>query len=150
LLFNQVKAGKSKADREAAFHARFDAGAAKPVEIDSAATIGPADAPETIVVWADFECPFCAQFEPAVQAVAKRFPKDVRVAFKVYPLMQHVHAEPAARAAIAAQNQGKYVELGRLFFSHQSELEPKDMDRYAKEVGLDLAKLHADMNSQAT
>jgi protein-disulfide isomerase len=69
---------------------------------------------------------------------------------KFYPLRQHTHAETAARAAIAAQNQGHYWEMERTLFEHQDAQEDADIDRYAKDLKLDMARFHADMAADRT
>jgi DSBA-like thioredoxin domain-containing protein len=69
---------------------------------------------------------------------------------KFYPLHFHTRAEPAARAAIAALDQGRYWEMERALFDHQGEQTDVDFDRYAKELGLDLARFHEDMRADRT
>jgi protein-disulfide isomerase len=87
---------------------------------------------------------------PVIDKVLKRHQPKVRLVHKFYPLRQHTHAAMAARAAIAAQNQGKYWEMERLLFDNQEAQEDRDLDRYAKEVGLDLKRFHADMAADRT
>ena len=70
--------------------------------------------------------------------------------FKFYPLQAHVHGESAARAAVAAMKQGKFWEMHHTLFEHQDALEPRDIEKYAKEIGLDFAKWKADWESEAT
>lgn len=149
-LAKQIASGKAQTDREAAFHARFDPGRTKEIVLGSSPSKGPSDAAETIVVWADFECPMCARFEPMLDDVARRFPNDVRLVFKHYPISHHAHAEAAARAAIAAGNQGKFWEMGRMLFENQTALEQADIERYAKDLGLDVRRLRADMQAPLT
>jgi protein-disulfide isomerase len=66
---------------------------------------------------------------------------------KFYPLSQHVPSGPAARAAIAAQAQGRYWEMERPLFENQDAQEESDLDRYARELKLDLKRFHSDMAS---
>ena len=61
----------------------------------------------------------------------------------------HPPPEGAARAAIAAQMQGKFWEMHHLLFANGQHLEPADLDRYATAIGLDLDRFHADMQSAA-
>ena len=75
---------------------------------------------------------------------------DVRFVFKFYPLPSHPHAEPAARAAAAAMNQGKFWEMHHALFAGQRHLEQTDIDSYAKELGIDVSRLHADMQAAAS
>src|SRR4051812_33519524 len=98
LLLKQVQAGKPKKDREEAFHARFDAGKTKTIVTDGSPEIGAPDAIVTIVEWADFECPFCRAFYPLLEELVHKYPTQVKLIFKFYPLQAHPHGEIAARA----------------------------------------------------
>ena len=66
------------------------------------------------------------------------------------PLPKHTHADPAARAAIAAQNQNKFWEMHHKLFENQEHLEQSDLERYAKDVGLDMTKFKADLGTKDT
>jgi len=74
----------------------------------------------------------------------------VKLAFKQYPLPGHPKAREAAKAAIAAQKQGKFWEMHDLLFEKQEELQRANFDDYAKKIGLDMAKFRADMASKET
>jgi protein-disulfide isomerase len=150
LLLKQVQAGKTQSEREAAFHARFDVNKIKQLPTDGAPEYGSPDAIVTIVEWADFECPFCRLVSPVLDDLIKHFPGQVRLLFKFYPLGAHPHGEIAARAGIAAQNQGKFWEMHHLMFENQEHLEQADLDRYAKQLGLDLPKFRVDLTSKET
>jgi protein-disulfide isomerase len=103
-----------------------------------------------VIEFADFECPFCALEAPVLEKMYQSHKNEVRFVYKFYPLPAHPHGEPAARAAIAAMNQGKFWELHDRLFANRDHLEPSDIDSYAKEIGLDLRKFHEDMQSKAT
>jgi protein-disulfide isomerase len=148
LLLSQVQAGRSKKDREDAFHARFDANKVKNVPVDDSPSIGPADAPETLVEWADFECPFCRMMSPVLDEVVRRFPDQVRLVYRYYPLAAHPHGEIAARAAVAASNQGKFWEMHHVLFENQERLEQQDLESYAKLLKLDMPKFKAEFVSK--
>jgi protein-disulfide isomerase len=122
----------------------------KPVDVADSPSRGPADAPVTIVVWSDFGCPHCKHAMPLLDKVFERHAPRVRLVHKFYPLRQHVHSGPAARAAIAAQNQGRYWEMEHLLFENQDAQDDGDLDRYARELKLDLKRFHADMDSPRT
>ncbi|WP_437764007.1 thioredoxin domain-containing protein [Sorangium sp. So ce281] len=150
LLLDLVKDGRSKKERDDAFHMRFDANKVKTLATDGSPEMGPPDAPITIVEWADFECPFCRLMSPLLEALVKRFDGQVRLVFKFYPLSAHVHGEPAARAATAALNQGKFWEMHHLLFENQDKLEQADLERYAQRLKLDMVKFRADLVSTDT
>jgi protein-disulfide isomerase len=147
-LLKQVRAGRPKKDREEAFHARFDANKTKTIVTDGSPEIGSPDAVVTIVEWADFECPFCRAMYPLLDELAKTYPSQVRVVYKFYPLQAHPHGEAAARAAVAALNQGKFWEMHHMLFENQDRLEQPDLEKYAKQIGLDLGKFRSDFGSK--
>jgi protein-disulfide isomerase len=104
----------------------------------------------TIVEFSDFQCPHCGHAHPILQQLLREFEGEVRLVFRNYPLPGHPRAQPAARAAIAAGNQDKFWEMADLLFAHQDALEDSDLDRYATQLGLDLARFHTDMASPET
>jgi protein-disulfide isomerase len=109
---------------------------------------GQASAPVTLVVFSDFQCPFCARAEPSVAEVEKAYPHDVRVVWKNFPLTSiHPYAMPAALASEAAREQGKFWEMHDKLFANQPALAQTPYETYAKELGLDLAKFKAAMAS---
>ena len=124
--------------------------AVKQVDAADSPARGPADAPVTIMVWSDFECPHCKHTLPIVERVFEKHSPQVRLVHKFYPLRQHLRAEPAARAAIAAQNQGRYWEMERKLFDHQDELTDADLAHYAEELKLDKARFNADLVAERT
>jgi protein-disulfide isomerase len=109
------------------------------VPVGSAPTLGNADAPITVVIFSDFECPFCGEFSRS------EFPKireqfvdsgQVRVAFRHFPIATHLNALPAAEAAACAQDFGKFWEYHDTLFTHQSGLDRDSLIRYATELGI--------------
>jgi protein-disulfide isomerase len=103
----------------------------------------------TIVAFSDFECPFCARVEPTLQEVLRTYGEKVRLVWKHQPLSFHANAFPAAMAAEAARQQGKFWQMHDLLLAHQSELGPEAYERWAKELGLDLETFRASSASQA-
>jgi protein-disulfide isomerase len=149
-LARLVRAGAPKAERQRIFEARFDPKAVQTIELGEAPAKGPADAPVTIVEWADFECPHCAMMREAIELLMERFPGQVRVVYKFYALPSHTHAKDGALAAVAAQKQGKFWELHEALFVNQSKLERQDILRYAKSLELDMEKFKADFEAAET
>ena len=109
-------------------------------------TEGPADAKVTLVEITDFQCPFCGRAFPTVTALEQKYGKDLRVVVKMNPLPFHPNAMPAAKAALAAQKQGKFFPMYDLLFTNQQQLSPENYDKWAQQIGLDMTKFHADMN----
>lgn len=145
-----VKDGMSREQVEKSYKNRFDADKVKNVALDGSPVQGPESAPITIVEFADFECPHCGEVMPLIDKVVEKRSKEVRFAFKFYPLPSHPHADIAARAAIAAWKQGKFWEMHHALFKNQRHLEQTDLDSYAKSLGLDISRFHADMQSPET
>ncbi len=109
---------------------------AVPLRADDPAR-GPADAKLTIVVFSDFQCPFCGRVEPTLAELEKAYPGQVRIVWKHQPLPMHPQAIPAALAAEAAREQGKFWPMHDKLFSDQRALGPEVFSRYAREIGLD-------------
>jgi len=151
LMLKLVQNGVAKKDRDELFKARFDTKSLKTVVTDGSPEKGAPDAVVSIVEWADFECPACQAISPMLDALLERFPGQVRLVYKNYPLKdKHPNAEYAARASIAAAAQGKFWEMHHKLFGARGKLEPTDIEAYARELGLDLAKFRADLTSPAT
>jgi protein-disulfide isomerase len=145
-----VKDGMTRELIEKSYKGRFEASGVKNVPIDGSPVRGPEGAPITIVEFADFECPHCGEVAPAIDKVIDAHKNDVRFAFKFYPLPSHPHADIAARAGAAAMKQGKFWEMHHALFTNQRHLEQTDLDSYAKELGIEVSRLHADMQSNET
>ncbi|GAC1552111.1 MAG: hypothetical protein NVS3B10_14400 [Polyangiales bacterium] len=130
---------------------RFDDKSVKSIDLSGTPSIGPSDASIVIVEFADFECPHCGAAMPIIHSVidAPEFKGKVRFLFKEFPLSGHEHAEPAARAALAAMDQGKFWEMHDQLFTHQEQLNPPDIEGSAKKIGLDVDKWKAAMASPA-
>lgn len=145
-----VKDGMSREQIEKSYKGRFDPDKVKNVPIDGSPVKGPANAPITIVEFADFECPHCAEVAPMLDKVLEQNKNNVRMVFKFYPLPSHPHADIAARAAVAAMNQGKFWEMHHALFTNQRHLEQTDLDSYAKGLGMEVSRFHADIQASAT
>jgi protein-disulfide isomerase len=104
---------------------------------------GAADALVTIVLFSDFECPFCGRVEPTLEQLLATFPGQVRVVWKDNPLPFHKNARLASEAALAAHAQGKFWEYHDLLFQNQRALGRADLERYAEQLGLDLGAFRA-------
>jgi protein-disulfide isomerase len=145
-----VRDGLSQEQVEKSYHNRFDADRVKDVPLDASPAKGPSSAPVTLVEFADFECPYCAMEAPVLEKMWQGHQNSVRYVYKYFVISAHPHGESAARAAIAAGNQGKFWEMHDTLFANRDHLEGEDIDGYAKDMNLDMAKFHADMQAQAT
>jgi Na+/H+ antiporter NhaA len=110
------------------------------VEVDPARDHirGDRDAPVTVVEYGDYECPYCGQAEVVIRELLTSFGDDLRYVWRHLPLNDvHVHTQMAAEGAEAAGAQGRFWEMHDALLAHQDELEPADLDRYARDIGLD-------------
>ncbi|XRQ10502.1 Na+/H+ antiporter NhaA [Actinomadura welshii] len=123
----------------------------RPVDPEVDHIRGPHDAPLTLVEYADFECPFCARSTGVAHELRARFGDDLRYVFRHLPLPDvHPHAELAARAAVAADAQGRFWEMHDLLFDHQDELQYEDLAGYAGDLGMDVEKFLRDLDEEST
>jgi protein-disulfide isomerase len=108
---------------------------------------GPADARITLVEFSDFECPFCSAAVKQVDIVMAAYPKDIKLIYKQFPLSMHPHAEIAAEASLAAREQGKFWEMYDVLFKNYRRLSRENILLLAKQIGLDMDKFTADLDS---
>src|SRR5262245_40293992 len=113
------------------------------------ATKGGANAKVTIVEFSDFQCPFCSRVVPTLHQIEKEYGDKVRVVFRHNPLPFHGDAPLAAEAAVAAQAQGKFWEMHDKLFANQQNIKRADLEKYAGELGLDVGKFKAALDSGA-
>ncbi len=110
----------------------------------------------TIIEYSDFQCPYCAQLAPVLEQLRQKYPQDVRIAFRYFPLPSHPLSIIAASAAEAAAMQGKFWQMHDVLFSKQGDwasMTDADFQKWvtdqADKLGLDKAKFTQDMTSQA-
>lgn len=122
--------------------------------IDGSPVEGSPDALVTLVEFSDYQCPFCGRLSPTIQQLQKDYGSKLRLVMKEYPLPATMHpmARGAALAAVAAGAQGndKYWAMHDKLFAHQQALDPASLDGYAKDIGLDMARFHADVASPSS
>ncbi len=112
------------------------------IAADATLVAGPDNAPVTVVEFSDFQCPYCSRGADALNAVKKKYPNDVRIVFRQFPLSFHKDAHLAGQAAAAAGEQGKFWQYHDLLFKNQKALSRADLEKYAKETGLNMAKFN--------
>ncbi len=117
------------------------------LSLEGAPSLGPANARITIVEFSDFQCPYCRVAAANVIAVARKFPNDVRLVFKQFPLEPASPAALAAQAALAAHAQGKFWELHDKIFSNPRAVSRAMLLGWGKEIGLDLRRFTTELDS---
>lgn len=114
------------------------------VTVDDLPAIGSANAPLTVVLFSDYECPFCRKVEPQIAQLRADHGSDVRIVLAPRPLPFHKQAKPAALAVLAAAEQGKLEAMHRALVGLDGKLDDASLTSAAREVGLDLARFDAD------
>ena len=114
------------------------------LEIGHSPIKGKKDAPVTIVEFMDFQCPYCSRFHPVIDEVLEAYPDQVRYVLKNFPLSFHPNARPAAKAAFAAGEQGKYYEMVNLLLDNSRELSEEKFAELAQQLGLNVEQFKAD------
>jgi protein-disulfide isomerase len=102
---------------------------------------GPANAPVVMVVFDDFQCPYCAKLAPILDRVFEMYPDEMKLVFKNFPLSKiHPFATEAAIAALAANRQGKFWEFHDELYRNYNRLSSEKIRQTATDLGLDMAK----------
>jgi protein-disulfide isomerase len=98
-----------------------------------------------VLEYGDYECPYSRQAFREIERVERQTGGRVRFAFRHFPLTEiHPHAFAAAAAAEAAALQGRFWDMHELLFHRQKALEDEDLQRYAAQLDLDLARFNQD------
>jgi protein-disulfide isomerase len=113
-----------------------------PVSRDDPA-IGPSDAPLTVVVFMDFQSPFCARNYPAIVRLPGELAPNVRVVIKHFPQPSHPSADIAAQVSLEAQAQGLFWEYCKAIFENWDGLDKKKLLQAARTVKMDMGALEA-------
>jgi protein-disulfide isomerase len=114
------------------------------IPIGVSSILGNKNAPVTITEFSDFQCPFCARFYSAIKDVLNAYPNQVRVVVKNFPLPFHPNARPAAKLAMAANEQGKFQGMMEALLANGGDVSDGSIQKYAKDLGLNYNKLMAD------
>ena len=108
---------------------------------------GAAHASVVLVEYGDFECPSCKVAAPTVKLLLEQHAGHLRVIFRHFPLeTAHPHALMAAEVAEVAGAQGKFWEMHDLLLEHQTHLKAKDLQHYAEQLDLDMARYHSELD----
>ena len=117
---------------------------------------GAPNAKVTILEYSDFQCPYCAQLAPVLKQLLAKFPNDVRLVYRFFPLSIHSNAQISAYAVEAAGRQGKFFEFGEFLFANQAQwggLTPDQAVSWfadqSAQFKLDPEKLKADIASDS-
>jgi predicted DsbA family dithiol-disulfide isomerase/Skp family chaperone for outer membrane proteins len=108
-----------------------------PVQTAGFPTLGPVDAPVTIVEFSDFECPFCGNLYPTMKLVESNYAGKIRIVFRQFPLNNiHPHAQKAAEASLCANDQNRFWEYHDAMFQDQRNLTIDALKQKAAKLNL--------------
>jgi len=117
------------------------------VDVSDSPARGPADAPVTIVMFSDFECPFCSEAYATMAALQADYPEQIRFVYKAMPLStRHPNALEAALVGHSAWAQGKFWEFHDLVFSGRG-IDPATIEAYTEELGLDTERIERELET---
>ncbi len=117
------------------------------IKIGDAPVKGPASAKVTVVEFSDFQCPFCGRVNPTLKEIEDQYKGKIKIAFRNLPLPFHDKAHLAAEAALAANEQGKFWAMHDKLFANQQALDRASLEKYAQEIGLNMNKFTAALDS---
>lgn len=118
------------------------------IPVDGYPSLGPDDAPITIVEFSDFQCPFCRRFhEETYQALLDAYPDQIRFVYRNLPLTSiHPNAMPSAVASLCANGQNAYWDYHDKLFSSET-LSKETYIQYATDLGLNVDEFSACLSS---
>ncbi len=103
--------------------------------------------------FSDFQCPFCSRVNPTIKQIQDEFGDKVKIVWRNLPLKFHKDAPLAAEAALEAHaqkgNKGFWDYHDKLFANQKTPdgLKRAGLEKYAEELGLDMAKFKAALDS---
>jgi protein-disulfide isomerase len=113
--------------------------------IGDSPTAGSKELKTVLIEFSDFECPYCAEAHKTLKDLLAKYPNELTLVYKHFPLSQiHDQALPAAKAAWAAGQQGKFWQYHDALFTNQKQLGENLYLDIAKNLNLDLAKFNRD------
>lgn len=118
------------------------------VSTDDDPSIGPEDAPITIIEFSDYQCSYCRSwYQQVFEQLLSNYPNQIRFVYRDLPLSMHPEALPAAESADCAGEQGAYWQYHDALFNGQYGLDRAAYERYAVDLGLDTKAFAACLDS---
>jgi peroxiredoxin/protein-disulfide isomerase len=117
------------------------------IDLTGVPTLGPSDAPVKVILFYDFQCPYCKKTAPIVMEAVKPYGDKVLFASVNVPSPGHPYALPSAELALTAHDVGKYWEAMELLFANQSNLANEDLVKYGNQLGLDEATVKKNLEN---
>ena len=121
------------------------------ISVDDDPSSGKIDAPVTVVMFTDFQCPVCARTHPLLKQAVAAYGDKVRFVIRDFPLEKiHENSFIAALAANAARAQGKFAEYTDVLYKNQQALDKLSLIKYAMELGLNAKQFELDFTDAKT
>jgi Protein-disulfide isomerase len=112
-------------------------------------SLGPLDAPVTLVEYGDYECGYCGEAYPVIQTVQRAMGDRLRFVFRNFPMKEvHPHAEHAAELAEAAAAADRFWDMHAVLFENQGALDDDSLFFYGRQVGLGTNEITAALNGR--
>lgn len=111
-------------------------------------SLGSPSAPVSLVLFSDFQCPYCKTFSQTIKEVIRKYDTKVRLVFRQFPLASiHPDAQKAAEASLCADAQHRFWEMHDSLFQNQSNLKEENLKAQARKLGLDAEAFNSCMAS---
>jgi protein-disulfide isomerase len=141
-------AGASESEIGEKLQLRFRTPRVASIDVSKAPSMGSPSARVKIIEFADYQCTHCKEAQALMHSLLAEYGNDVVLYFKHFPFSQHMNALNAARAAAAAQKQGKFWQYHDKIWQNQERLFPAVLEGMAKEIGLDFKRWIEDVGSE--
>ena len=141
---NKLRKEKEEAEFRSALENRIE------VEYGKSPTAGNKKAKYHLVVFTDFQCPYCKRGDANIREMKQMLGDDLYVVYKNYPLAFHKQAKPAALHALAAHKQGKFEEYAQALFDSTKEFKESTYIEIAESLQLNVEKFKKDAASKET
>jgi protein-disulfide isomerase len=99
-------------------------------------TLGSAGAPVTIVVFSDFQCPYCGILMNQLRTLRQKYPSHISVVYRHFPVPSHPHAATAARASECAAEQGRFEPFHDALFEERLAIGLVEWTNFAREAAI--------------
>jgi thiol-disulfide isomerase/thioredoxin len=140
-------AGSSESEIGEKLSQRFRAPHVPYIDVSQAPSKGAPSGRVKIVEFADYQCSHCKEAQPLMQQLLAKYPSDVTLYFKHFPITSN-NSLNAAMAATAAQKQGKFWELSEKIWENSERVTPAVLEGLAKETSLDFSRWYGDVGSE--
>lgn len=141
-------------DLSIVFFIRKSRGFPQSIQVETYKTLGHPEAPLFLVLFSDFNCPYCSDLREPLHQLLKKYPQYLKIYFKHFPLRSHPNSHLAAQGAECAADQGKFWEFHELLFANAVSWQNKDKSEfsnilvdYAVSIGLDYPTFQQCLNS---